>query len=522
MVNKNNNNISVNNTENTAGYTDEKVDIKKLTLSNSLDANIQQFQNIFLNDDLMVVRKFENRYLDKVKCCVIYLMGMVKIETINDSIIKPILNSDLSKDICTKNLLEELKDKVLSINEITMTDNADLILEAILLGDTIFLLEGYNEVLILNSRGWKSRDVSEPQSARVIRGPREGFTESIKLNTSLIRRKIRNPSLKFKFREIGERTHTKICICYVEGIAIEEILKELERRLDKINIDSIIDSGYIQEFIQDAPFSPLETVGYSERPDVIAAKLLEGRIAIIVDGSPFVLTVPHIMVETFQASEDYYNNYIFASINRIMRSAAAILSITIPSLYLAVVTYHQEMLPTPLLLSIAQGRQGVPFPTVLSLIIMLMAFDLIREASIRMPEPIGQAINIVGSLILGQALAEAKLVSPHIIIITALCGILSLMSMSLLGAIILVRIFLLLATSFMGIYGFLFCFILVLIHLMSIRSFGVPYMLTISKIQNHDFQDVWIRVPWWEMTLRPKIIGARNYIRQSTKKGKGK
>lgn len=518
MVNKNSNN----NSQNTSKHTDEGTNTPKLTLSKSLDSNIQQFQSIFSNDDLLVVRKFQNRYLDKVKCCVVYFMGMVKIETINDSIIKPILNSDLSSDICTRNLMEELKDKVLSINEITMTNDMDVILEGILLGDTIFLLEGYDEVLILNSRGWKTRDISEPQSARVIRGPREGFTESIKMNTALIRRKIRNPSLKFKFREIGERTNTKVCICYVEGIAIEEILKELESRLDRINIDGIIDSGYIQEFIEDAPFSPLETVGYSERPDVIAAKLLEGRIAILVDGSPFVLTVPHILVETFQASEDYYNNYIFGSINRIMRSGAAILSITVPSLYLAVVTYHQEMLPTPLLMSIAQGRQGVPFPTILSLIIMLMAFDLIREASIRMPEPIGQAINIVGSLILGQALAEAKLVSPHIIIITAFCGILSLMNISLLGATIMFRTFLLLGTSFMGIYGFLFCFIIILIHLMSIRSFGVPYMLNISRIRSHDFQDVWIRAPWWEMTLRPKIIGAKNYIRQSTRKSKGK
>lgn len=487
-------------------------------LTKSLEDNILLFNTIFSCDELLVIRRLQNKYLEAAKCCVIYFEEMTKSQTLNESIIQPVLESNLSQNICSGNLLEEIQNKVIEASKITMTGDMDLIIRSVISGDTVFLLEGYEKALVINSKGFQTRAVEEPSSSRVVRGPREGFTEAIKLNISLIRRKIRNPDLKFQFKEIGEKTRTRTCICYIEGVAAEEILKELEKRLDQIDIDGIIDSGYIQELIRDAPFSPFETVGHTERPDIVASRLLEGRIALLVDGSPFVLTVPFIMAEASQANEDYYNNYIFASFNRFMRTSAAILSISIPSLYMAVVTFHQEMLPTPLLLSVTQGRQGVPFPTVISLIIMLLIFDLLREASIRMPAPIGQAINIVGTLILGQALSEAKLVSPHIIIITALSGILSLMNMDLLGATITLRTILIIATSILGIYGFLFGFITILIHLMGIRSFGVPYMLGLSTVRNHNSQDIWIRAPWWEMTMRPKIIAARNLVRQSAKK----
>ena len=203
----------------------------------------------------------------------------------------------------------------------------------IIYGDTLFLLEGYDKALIISSKGWNSRPISEPQSTKVVRGPREGFTESILVNLSLLRRKINNPDLKFQFKEIGEKTHTKTCICYIEGLALESILKELIERLNKIDIDGILDSGYIQELIKDAPYSPFETVGSSERPDVVAAKLLEGRIALFVDGSPFVLTVPYLVVENFQSNEDYYNNYIFATMNRLIRGFTSVVSVAIPAVY---------------------------------------------------------------------------------------------------------------------------------------------------------------------------------------------
>lgn len=492
------------------------------TLTKSLDENIELFKNVFSEDQTVSYRVFQNKHLDEAKCCIFYLDGMVNSEIINENIIQPILRDDMTENIQTHNLLDEIRYKVIVANNISVTEDFNTIAAALYSGDTVFLLEGNNRVLIINSKGWKTRAVTEPESSRVVRGPREGFTEALMMNISLIRRKIKSHELKFKFKEIGERTHTKVCICYIDDIVSKDIIKELEKRLDEIKIDAVLDSGYIQELIRDEPFSPLETVGYSERPDVIAGRLLGGRAAVIVDGSPVVLTVPFVIVETIQSNEDYYNNYIFASINRIFRGVSLLLSISVPALFVAILTYHQEMLPTPLLLSISASRQGVPFPTVLSMFIMLLIFDLLREVGTRMPTPIGQAVNIVGTLVLGQAAVEARLVSAPIVIVTAFTGIVNLMNITFIGPSIIIRFFLLFASSFLGIYGFIFGFVLTLLHLMTLRSFGVPYMLGTTRIENHDGQDVLIRAPWWSMTLRPKIIAARNLVRQTSKKKKGK
>lgn len=491
-------------------------------LNKSLDSNICLFKNIFKNNETLIIRKFQNKRLKAAQCCIIYFDGMVNTEIVNENIIHPILRSDLSEDIESDNLLEELMKKVIVSNNVTLENKINQIVSSVIYGDTLFLLEGYDKALVISSKGWQTRSITEPESSRVVRGPREGFTESIMVNLTLVRRRINNPDLKFKFKEIGVRTHTKTCICYIEGLALEGILSELEHRLNKIDLDGIIDSGYIQELIKDAPLSPFETVGSSERPDVIAAKLLEGRIALFVDGSPFVLTVPYLIVENFQSNEDYYSNYILGTLNRFLRGFTAVTSSIIPAIFLSLVTYHQEMLPTPLLLSFSSSRQGVPFPTGLSLFLMLFIFDILREAGTRMPAAIGQAINIVGTLVLGQAAVEAKLVSAPVIIVTALTGITTLINMNLLGAIIIWRTLLLLGASFLGVYGFLFVLIALYMNLMSIRSFGVPYMMGITRAKNHDGQDIWIRAPWWTMTLRPKIIAAKNLVRESSRKSKEK
>jgi spore germination protein KA len=508
-------------TNQTTQTTKEKKDKQNNGLVKSLDSNISFFKNIFKDDQTLVIREIQNKKLKAAKCCIIYIDGMVNTEIMNENIIQPVLRNNLSEDIDSHNLLEELMEKVIVSNSVTMDTEINKIVTSIIYGDTLFLLEGYDKALIISSKGWQSRAITEPDSAKVVRGPREGFNESIMTNLTLVRRKIKSPDLKFKFMEIGERTHTKTCICYIAGIASEEILSELEQRLERIKIDGIIDSGYIQELIRDAPLSPFETVGSSERPDGIAAKLLEGRIAIFVDGSPFVLTVPYLVVENFQASEDYYNNYIFSSVNRFIRGFTSVTTITIPAVFLSVVTFHQEMLPTPLLLSISASIQGVPLPTVLSLFLMLFVFDLIREAATRMPANIGQAVSIIGTIILGQAAVEARLVSAPVLIITALTAITSLVNMNFIGATIIFRTFFLLGATFLGIYGFLMCFLVLYLHLMSLRSFGVPYMMNVTK-GGQDGKDAWIRAPWWSMTLRPQIVAAKNLVRQSSRKSKGK
>lgn len=496
---------------------DEKKTNNSGKLTKSLNRNITIFQSSFSNDDTVIFRKFQNQYSDKIKCCIIIIEGMTDIEHINRRVIEPLQNQVFQRPKSSVNLVDEVQNKVLPVNDVRQSTRLNEMIKAVCYGDTVLLLDGCDVALIISSRGWESRPISEPESGKVVRGPREGFTESIIKNVSLIRRKIKNPNLKFKLMELGKQTHTAICITYIEGIALDSILTELEQRLNRIDIDGILDSGYVQELIQDEPLSPFPTVGSSERPDVVVAKMLEGRVAIIVDGSPFVLTVPHILVESIQINEDYYNHFLFGSFNRFLRAASAIATISIPAVYLAIVTYHQEMIPTQLLISISASLEGVPLPTSLSLIIMMLIFDILREAGTRMPTAIGQAVNIVGTLVLGQAAVDAHLVSSPVIIVTAISGITTFMHPTMIESVVILRLVLIIAASFLGIYGYLIGVILILLHLLSIRSFGVPYMMGLTRLEEHDGQDSWIRAPWWSMTLRPKIIGARNQIRQTSR-----
>ncbi len=518
MYKKGSKKYGLNQHQNNAEQAGTPLQSKKLTTS--LEENIALFKSMFKDDQTLITREFQNKTVKEAKCCIVYISGMINTEVVNENIIQPVLCNNLEEDIDVNNLLDALMKKVIVSNEVKSETDINNMASSVISGDTLLLLEGYDKGLIIGSMGWEKRSIHEPESSKVVRGPREGFTESLMVNLSLVRRKIKNPDLKFKFRELGERTHTSICICYVEGLAIQEVLSELEQRLNKIKIDGILDSGYIQELIKDAPYSPFETVGAFERPDVVASKLLEGRVAVFVDGSPFVLTVPFLAVENFQASEDYYNNYIFANINRLIRGFTAVTSTTIPAIFLALVTYHQEMIPTPLLISFSSSRQGVPFPTSLSLFIMLFIFDILREVGTRMPGPVGQAVNIVGTLVLGQAAVQAKLVSAPVIIITALTGITTLININIIGSTIVFRTFYLLGASFLGIYGLLMCVIVMYLHMMSIRSFGIPYMMNSTRFKNHDGQDAWIRVPWWDMALRPKIF-TRDLTRMVSNKKSG-
>jgi spore germination protein KA len=338
------------------------------------------------------------------------------------------------------------------------------------------------------------------------------------VNLTLIRRKLETPNLKFKFMTIGVQSHTKVCVCYLDGIANQKILNELYNRLNSIEIDGILDSGYLQEMIKDSQFSPLRTIGNTERPDTVAAKLMEGRIAIIVDGTPEVLTVPYLFVEYFQASDDYYINFYFSSITRLLRILAFVLTTTSPAFYLALMVYHQEMIPTPLILSISSARQGVPFPSIVELLLLLIVFELLRDAGTRVPTNIGQALSIVGALVLGQASVEAKIVSAPVVIVVAISAITNLVLPRIVGTTIILRLVLLLLSSILGLYGLIFGMDGFMHHLCELLSFGVPYMLHLTSFELEDLQDTIIRSPWQYIKLRPKLITENNRLRQSRKR----
>ncbi|SHK04513.1 spore germination protein [Paramaledivibacter caminithermalis] len=484
-------------------------------LVKNLDENIKLFREIFNNDDTIRFREFETKDSSPVKCCLVFIDGMVNKEIVNENIIKPIVNFSLKDSNINRKAIDIFKDKIIISSAVKEKKDVYELLSSCLYGDAILLLDGFDSALLLDCKGWNTRAIEEPSSETIVRGPKEGFNEAIMTNLTLIRRKIRNTDLKFRFRQLGTCTKTKICICYIEGLASQEIITEVNRRLDDIEIDAVLESGYIEELIKDSPLSPFTTIGNTERPDIVAANLLEGRVALIIDGTPHVLTLPHLFIEYFQANEDYYHGFIYASINRIIRIFAFFLSTSVPAIYVALTTFHQEMIPTPLLLSISAAREGVPFPTIVEALFMLLAFEILRETGIRLPKPAGSTISFVGALILGQSAVEARFVSAPIVIVTALTGISNFLVPQMIGALIVVRLIFLLLSAFLGLYGYIFGVIGLFIHLMSMRSFGIPYMLNIGSLDMQDIKDTAIRVPWWIMYLRPKLIGDNNKVRQT-------
>lgn len=476
------------------------------TLSTSLETNISMIRDMFFNDDTIRVRRFSSQKNSKLKCALVNIDGMVDHQISDRHIMMPV--NRCRELLPGEDLFDFVQSKVISVDEMYLVEVASKAAEAIVGGDTVLFIEGYAKALDINTKKWPLRSVEEPQIEKVLRGPREGFIESILMNLALLRRKIQSPELKFKFKMLGARTHTRCCIVYHETLVNHAILEELEKRLNTFDLDAALGSEYIISMIRDAKGSPFKTMGVTERPDIVAAKILEGRIAVFLEGTPVVITLPYVFLENLQSNEDYYVGYHFASIMRVLRFVAFFLTITIPAIYIALIGFHQEFLPTPLLLSILSARESVPFPSIVELVLMLAAFEVLREAGARMPSNVGQALSIVGALVLGQAAVEAKIVSAPVIIVAALTGISAIVTPRLSGAVLIIRILLLAGAMVIGMYGFMLVFAGLFIHLFNIRSFGVPYMLNLTSFNKEDLKDSFIRAPWWDMRTRPKIISS--------------
>ncbi|MCT4544744.1 MAG: spore germination protein [Vallitalea sp.] len=483
--------------------------MSEITLNKNIEYNIDLFKKDFSDDDSIVYRRFQNES-GRRKFCLIYIKSMVNDEIMTENILKPIMSEDIKKHENSIEFLDYIVDKIVSVNEVEKLKDYTKLVDNLYIGKSILFIDGFSQGAVLNTLEWNARAIKEPISETVIKGPREGFNEVIYTNISLIRRRIISKQLKVKFREIGKVTKTKVCICYIEDIAKEEIIQEVERRLDKIDIDAILDTGYIEEFISDKPMSLFKTSQTTEKPDTVCGKLLEGRIAIICNGSPTVITTPFVFLEYFQVDEDYYQNYYYATFNRLLRYLAFFLTTSVPAIYISLTNYHQELIPTQLMLSIYESRQGVPFPTFLEALIMIIVFELIRESGIRISKYSGSAISIVGALVVGEAAVQARLVSQPMIIVIGITGISNFLLPKMANSTIYIRIIFVLLASFLGLYGYVFGVIHLFLHLFSIKSFGIPYMLNMNSMEDKiNIKDAYIRAPWWYMDMRNKLISKK-------------
>ncbi|RJE88478.1 spore germination protein [Paenibacillus sp. 1011MAR3C5] len=478
-------------------------------------ANMNRIMQDLGDSDDVVIRDLRQEKSDAIAAAVVYIDGLSDSAVIN-SFISNLLSRSVQdagyeeearrrKEAHETDLASIAEELLFGMGSIrTVSQLADLY-RNLLSGEAIILIDGAAYAYRADIRHWKGRDVTESTNQTSVRGPRESFTETLRVNTSLIRRKIKDPRLWLETIAIGRMTKTDVTLIYMNGIAKPSVIEEARKRLRAIDIDSVLDSGYLEELIEDGKYSLFPTVFNSELPDNVASQLLEGKVAIVVDGTPNVLLVPTQLVSFFQSTEDYYQRSVYASLLRILRFISVFISLLLPSLYIAITTFHREMLPASLLFSLAAQREGVPFPAFVEALVMELTFEILREAGLRMPRAIGQAVSVVGTLVIGQAAVEAGIVSAAMVIVVSVTAI-STFTLPAYSMSIPVRIlrfaFMGVAASF-GLFGVIMGLFVLLLHLCALRSFGEPFMSPFSPFRAVELEDTLVRLPRWLMFKRP-------------------
>jgi len=480
-------------------------------LSRDLAVNLNMFKETLGNSMDVVYREL---LMDQTRAALIYLNGLIDQTALRENVIKALMVDthivETSPGMESKGLANSVKERFLSIADVIESRELGILLDGILGAGIVLFFNGDDTGLILKLPSAETRAVEEPHTETLVRGPREGFVETLSVNIALLRRKIKSPDLRLERMQVGRITKTDVCVAYIKGIVNHKIVDEVMKRLRRIDIDGVLESGYLEEFIEEAPYSIFQTVGNTERPDKVAAKLLEGRVAIFTDGTPVVLTVPYLYIESFQSSEDYYTGYISGSVLRLIRLLCIIITVELPALYVATTSYNPEVLPTSLLLTIAASREGVPLPALGEVLVMGVFFEILREAGVRLPRPVGLTVSLVGALVVGEAVVSAGLVSAPAVIVIALTGICSFVVPPQSDSNLILSFIFSLLAGFAGFFGLFIGFVLVLTHLASLRSFGAPYLSPAAPLSAGDLKDTFIRAPWWAMTGRPRVTGWKN------------
>lgn len=474
-----------------------------------LEENIKIIKEKLDSEDIILREINMEDNFPKLRAFLLFIDGLADKNLIQEHIIKS-LNLFYKEKIFN---LDILKKKIIETTVLTAVDiknekNLDKVFDFVLSGDTALFIDGFDEAIIISSKGYEKRSVSESTAEAVILGPKDSFTENYRTNIVLIRRRLKDINLKIKTIKLGRHTKTDVGILYIQGIANPKLIDEVLKRLNKIDIDGIIEIGYIEQLIEDNWLSPFPQFRRTERPDVVAGSLLEGNFTIICDNTPYALIGPTTFLSLFQSAEDYYQKWYIAMIIRFLRFLALFFATSAPALYVAFTSFNPEMIPVDLLLSIASTRENVPFSSPIEALLMIIILEVLREAGVRLPGPIGKTIGIVGGLVIGEAAVKAGIVSPIMVIVIALNAISSFAIPNYSVAIafrILTFIFLLFA-SIAGLFGIIMGFILILCHLVTLKSLGIAYLYPFVNLDPEKMQDVAIRAPLPFMKERPDYL----------------
>lgn len=484
-----------------------------MQVSDSIKENEAYIRQQLTNCDDIIIRPMRLGEEKKVDCLVVYIEVAVSNMMLQDSVIGKLINHFW--EISPGRMKEFLKNNSLGISDVKEIPDMETAMRAMLAGNAIFFMDGFDKAIKISSKGYPNMGVSEADE-KVLRGSKEGLTDSAKTNSALIRKRLRSTGLKVEEQFLGRRSDTLVHLLYMEELACPELLEDIRERLNSFEIDGILDSGMVEQLTEEKWYSPFPQFQTTERPDRAAMELLNGRIVVIVDNSPVALMLPTTFNNFLQVSEDRYNRFEMVSFLRCLRFLAVLTAMLLPGLYLAVIRFHTQILPGNLILSFAQAREGVPFSGIVELIFLELAFELIREAGVRMPGPLGNAIGIVGGLIVGQAAVEANLVSPIVVMIVALTalGSLAIPTEEFSSPFRLLKYVFLFLGGFMGLLGIILGLYEVVAHLSGLTSFQIPYLTPyVGRELDREEGDTILRKPFYKMTKRPVYANKNNRTR---------
>ena len=487
-----------------------------MQLTKKLEQNLSAIHDALRDCGDVVEREFSAG--GGAKIVMLYIDNIVDGEAIRESILETVMLDYQSGQ--QQGILEELLQKAIAIGDVRKIKTVSEVCDGVLWGDTVLLMEGNDFALQATTKNFPNRGVSKAETEVVVQGPKDAFMEVMAYNIVLTRRRIRDPKLKLKRKKAGKRSRTDIALMYMADLVRPEVLRQVERQLDTIDMDAVLDSGGVEQLLERRVFSPFPQLQMTERPDKTAAALLEGRVALLVDNTPYAILLPATLNTFMQAAEDYYERWEIMSFIRCIRFGAAFLAVALPGIYIAFSAYHPQLMPTALALKVASTRATIPFSVIGEVLIMELAFELLREAGIRLPSPVSSTIGIVGGIIIGSAAVEAGIVSPAVVIVAALTGICTFVipNVSVVSGIRISKYLVIFLASVFGMFGVWAALLLLLAHLAGLTSYGIPYLYPFcsSSINGDaDWEDSIFRFPLSRM--KRKSI----FLRPSEEEGKG-
>lgn len=463
--------------------------MKETRISCNLEQNIKRFQEIYADCADVKMRRMMLGKEHERECFLAYIEVAVNNTMLQQTALGRLLA--YLKEIPQDEINTALDENVMGVTDMTPFDTVEKAAQMLLTGDAVLFVDGYDKALKLADKGYPAMTVSDSDSEKVVRGSNESFTDSIKVNTALIRKRVRSTRIRVKEKICGLRSHTNVALMYMQDLIYPRLLEEIENRLDQFEIDGVLDSGVIEQLTEESWYSPFPQFQTTIRPDRAAMAILEGRIVLLSDNSPVALILPTDWNSFLKTTDDYYNRFAVVTFARILRYFAAFFAMTLPGIYIALTNFHTQVLPTPLLLSFWEARLGVPFPAAFEVVLMELSFELLREAGVRLPGAMGNTIGIVGGLIIGQAAVDANIVSPIVVIIvsfTALCSF-AIPNEEFAFAFRILKFVFIFLSSWLGYFGFLIGITAVCIHLSKLKSFGIPYLMPFVAADVNDYED---------------------------------